>query len=43
MFYFIFQRWQIISSEVKELIRHMMHIVPSKRPTAAQVSCGISN
>lgn len=30
-------RWLTISPEVKELISHMMHIVPSKRPTAAQI------
>jgi ribosomal protein S6 kinase alpha-1/2/3/6 len=30
-------RWATISSEVKDLISHMMHIVPSKRPTAAQI------
>lgn len=30
-------RWSIISSEAKELVSHMMHIVPSKRPTAAQI------
>jgi p90 ribosomal S6 kinase len=30
-------RWASISLEVKELITHMMHIVPSKRPTAAQI------
>lgn len=30
-------RWSSITSEVKELISHMMHIVPSKRPTAAQI------
>lgn len=30
-------RWSSISSEVKDLLLHMMHIVPSKRPTAAQI------
>ncbi|CRK97265.1 CLUMA_CG010661, isoform A [Clunio marinus] len=30
-------RWATISPEAKELISHMMHIVPSKRPTAAQI------
>ncbi|XP_070491532.1 ribosomal protein S6 kinase 2 beta isoform X3 [Chironomus tepperi] len=30
-------RWMSISMDAKELIRHMMHIVPSKRPTAAQI------
>lgn len=30
-------RWAMISMEVKELISHMMHIVPGKRPTAAQI------
>lgn len=30
-------RWAIISLEAKELITHMMHIVPGKRPTAAQI------
>lgn len=30
-------RWALISMEAKELITHMMHIVPAKRPTAAQI------
>ncbi|XP_055695043.1 ribosomal protein S6 kinase 2 beta isoform X1 [Lutzomyia longipalpis] len=30
-------RWKTVSSEVKELLRHMLHIVPQKRPTAAQI------
>ncbi|XP_055701398.1 ribosomal protein S6 kinase 2 beta isoform X3 [Phlebotomus papatasi] len=30
-------RWKSISPEVKELLRHMLHIVPQKRPTAAQI------
>lgn len=30
-------KWQMISSEVKDLIRQMLHIVPQKRPTASQI------
>lgn len=30
-------KWQLISSEVKDLIRQMLHIVPQKRPTASQI------
>ncbi|GAB0094983.1 Ribosomal protein S6 kinase [Sergentomyia squamirostris] len=30
-------RWKSISPEVKELLQHMLHIVPQKRPTAAQI------
>lgn len=34
---FHFQFWRTVSAEVKELLRHMLHIVPQKRPTAAQI------
>uniref|UniRef100_A0AAG5CT25 non-specific serine/threonine protein kinase n=1 Tax=Anopheles atroparvus TaxID=41427 RepID=A0AAG5CT25_ANOAO len=30
-------KWPTISEEVKELLRQMLHIVPSRRPTAAQI------
>jgi p90 ribosomal S6 kinase len=30
-------RWRQISNEAKDLLRHMLHIIPSKRPTAAQI------
>uniref|UniRef100_A0A182PAB9 Non-specific serine/threonine protein kinase n=1 Tax=Anopheles epiroticus TaxID=199890 RepID=A0A182PAB9_9DIPT len=30
-------KWPTISDEVKELLRQMLHIVPSRRPTAAQI------
>nr|XP_040229728.2 ribosomal protein S6 kinase 2 beta-like isoform X1 [Anopheles coluzzii] len=30
-------KWPTISDEVKDLLRQMLHIVPSRRPTAAQI------
>lgn len=30
-------KWPSISEEVKELLRQMLHIVPQRRPTAAQI------
>lgn len=30
-------KWQLISSDVKDLIRQMLHIIPQKRPTATQI------
>lgn len=34
---FFFQIWNTISSDAKDLIRQMLHIVPNRRPTAAQI------
>uniref|UniRef100_A0A182NFM4 Protein kinase domain-containing protein n=1 Tax=Anopheles dirus TaxID=7168 RepID=A0A182NFM4_9DIPT len=31
------KKWPTISDEVKDLLRQMLHIVPSRRPTAAQI------
>lgn len=30
-------KWKFISSEVKDLIKQMLHIIPQKRPTASQI------
>lgn len=32
-----FQIWNTISTDAKDLIHQMMHIVPNRRPTAAQI------
>ncbi|XP_004523955.1 ribosomal protein S6 kinase 2 beta [Ceratitis capitata] len=34
---FTSSRWAMTGSEVKDLLRHMLHIVPENRPTAAQI------
>lgn len=31
------QIWQTVSPEAKDLLRQMLHIVPQRRPTAAQI------